>query len=114
MQKLYYMTDVAELILQQGFGQGDGARFATPTSRGGYLSDRPVAMDEGAIGDQLLELVLPDALDLTAYELDAAELGSWQGREWCVPAPVLNRYASVRLLDGEEADEVWLRSWLAA
>ncbi|SDS68091.1 hypothetical protein [Actinopolymorpha singaporensis] len=112
--KLYYMTDVAELILQEGFGPPEGAGFATPTSHGGYVSDRPVAMDEGAIGDQLLEVRLPDTLDLAEYELDPDELWPWDGREWCVPASVLNRYASARLLDGEEADDVWLHSWLAA
>jgi len=109
--KLFYMTDVADLIVSEGFGPSDRAGFATPTARGGYVSDRPVGMAEGALGDQMLEVLFPDTLDLTDYEL-TGDGRLWGGREWCVPTPVLNSHASVRQLDGDEADEAWLRSWL--
>ena len=84
--KLFYMTDVADLIVREGFGPSDRAGFATPTARGGYVSDRPVGMAEGALGDQLLEVLFPDTLDLTDYEL-TGDGRLWGGREWSYPHP---------------------------
>ena len=72
------------------------------TLRGVFLSDKPLDCNEGAIGDQLLEVSLPeDSCDLTYYELVEEEKPY---REWCLPAPVINRFGSVRLLSEEEED----------
>lgn len=59
-----------------------------------FLSDVPVDGNEGATGDELLEVLLPDGTDLSEYEI--VEDGKpW--REWCVPAALLNRAATVRV-----------------
>jgi hypothetical protein len=72
------------------------------TLRGVFLSDKPLDCNEGAIGDQLLEISLPDdCCDLSYYKLFEEEKPY---REWCLPADVIKRFGSVRLLSAEEED----------
>jgi hypothetical protein len=68
-----------------------------------FLADAPVDANEGAAGDQVLEVALPDSLDLGDFEL--VEEGE-SYREWCVPAAVINQLGTVRLLtDDDEIGE---------
>ena len=41
----------------------------TPGIEGVFLEDRPLDCNEGAKGDELLEIRLPDELDISNYEL---------------------------------------------
>ena len=52
-------------------------------------------MNEGAIGDELLEVILPSEINIADWEL--IEDGK-PYREWCVPAALLNERATARLL----------------
>jgi hypothetical protein len=66
---------------------------------GRVLSDRPLDGNEGAGGDQLLEVLLPDdCRDFSYYEL--VEEGK-PYREWCIPAEIINRSGTVRLVTTE-------------
>jgi hypothetical protein len=95
MPTLYHCTDAADAILRDGFQDGEGHYgFATLTLRGVFLSSVPFDVNEGATGDQILEVTLPDNLDLDRYEL--VQEGA-PYREWCVPAAVLNGLGAVRL-----------------
>jgi hypothetical protein len=69
---------------------------------GVWLSDSPLDDNEGASGDQVLEIDLPDAL---AAECEVVEEGK-PFREFLVPADVLNREALTRLLTDEELDAI--------
>lgn len=69
----------------------------------------PVDCNEGAAGDQLLEVRLPNDLDLADFELVEDDGGAKGYREWCIPAKLLNEQAGVRLLDDDEANTAWLR-----
>lgn len=55
---------------------------------GVWVADSPLDGNEGASGDDLLAVELPEA-DLARYELSEDGRGY---REWCVPAAVLNRW----------------------
>ena len=68
---------------------------------GVFLSDVPLDINEGATGEDLIEVTLPEKVDLSGYEL--VEDGK-PYREWCVPAELLNARALLRLLTEDEAD----------
>jgi hypothetical protein len=85
---VYHTTFNAAQILAQGFRDGKGC-YGTDTPRKGvWFSDRPLDVNEGAKGDTLLILDLPDKVFAT-YE--------WKEdgkpyREALIPAKVVNRY----------------------
>ena len=64
------------------------------TLSGVWVSDEPLGIHEGAGGEDLLAVTVPDDLDLGYYEV--VEEGK-PYREWCVPADLLNEHGSVRL-----------------
>jgi hypothetical protein len=97
----YHRTNQAEAILQSGFRDFEGSYgLEGMTLQGIWLSDMPIDCNEGAKGDELLEVSLAeDCCDLDYYELI---MEGRRYREWCLPAEILNRYGKVRLLSDEE------------
>ena len=91
---LYHRTDHAEAILRAGFRDGTGSYLTLNTYTGVWLSDLPLDANEGAVGDQVLEVTLEE--DLVA-EFEWIEEGKGY-REFLVPADLLNDRAKVRLL----------------
>ena len=95
--RLFHTTDAAEAILRDGFRDATASYgLATTVRNGVFLADAPVGVNEGAIGDQVLEVTLPDDLDLGDFELVE---GGKPYREWCVPAALLNTRGRLRLAD---------------
>jgi len=120
---LYHATtrEAAASIVRDGFRDPDP--FAPRTEFAGqvgiWLSDAPKSsVNNVAQGDSLLEV---------RFELSEKELAEWEDlesdpewaggtvhlplpgyREWCIPADLVNRLGSVRLLGEAEADEVRL------
>jgi hypothetical protein len=96
---VYHRTDAADAILRDGFRDSEGSYgFATLTLRGVFLSDVPLDVNEGATGDQLLAVTVPDDVDLDDFEL--IQEGA-PYREWCVPAALVNERCSSELTDDE-------------
>jgi hypothetical protein len=93
---LYHRTNSADAILGDGFrDEEDSYLLEDFTLRRVFLSDKPLDLNEGAAGDKLLEVNLPDGCcDFSYYEL--VEEGK-PYREWCIPAEVINRHGTVRL-----------------
>jgi hypothetical protein len=54
---------------------------------------------QGAKGRQLLEVTMPDSIDLSYYELVEEDKPY---REWCIPAEIINRNATLRLVPFDE------------
>jgi hypothetical protein len=108
----YHRTNAAEAILRDGFLDKNGLCGAQHAGiEGVFLSDAPLDCNDGAKGDQLLEIALPSLHDISDYEL--IEDGK-PYREWCVPAGILNRYARRRLLKQEEENEAQTARWSLA
>lgn len=63
-------------------------------------------INEGAIGDQVLRVELPDDADLGDFEI-VEEAKPY--REWCVPAALINARATVTLMDDEAYEEEMAR-----
>jgi hypothetical protein len=99
---LYHTTNDADEILTDGFRDGEGSyMFAGLTLRGVFLAIYPADVNDGAKGDQVLEVVMPGDVELDEYAIEEECRPVW---EWCIPADVLNRHARVRLLSEEEVD----------
>lgn len=106
---LYHTTDAADAILRDGFCDGEGSyMFADLTLRGVFLAIAPADVNDGASGDQVLEVTFPDDVDLSDHAIIEDGMPQW---EWCVPADLINRRAKVRLLSEDEADAAGLRRW---
>jgi hypothetical protein len=102
----YHRTNRAEAILHDGFRDHAGSYGFDTILRGVFISDVPVDENEGANGDELLEIILD--CDISEYQL------IYEGanyREWCVPAILLNREAKVRLMTSEEEDPITRKRW---
>jgi hypothetical protein len=92
----YHRTSASEAILREGFRDRNGLVGAHYAGiEGVFLADRPLDCNEGAKGDDLLEIKLPDDLDISDYELIEDEKPY---REWCVPAELIKQHGEVRLM----------------
>ncbi len=100
---LYHRTDAADEILRDGFRDGEGSYMFDVILRGVWLSDVPLDVNGGAIGDHVLEVELPDAL---AIEHEVVE-DEKPYREFLIPADVLNRQGRTRLLSQGEVDAIY-------
>lgn len=103
----YHRTAAADAILRDGFRDAEGFYMMALDEplRGVFISDEPLDVNEGAKGDELLEVGVPDDLDLSQFELVEDGKGY---REWCVPAELLNSRSTVRRVSEEEEDELAL------
>jgi hypothetical protein len=86
---LYHRTNAAAAILSEGFRDGGGTFLTTEWWTGVWLSNVPLDGNEGADGDTLLRLELPEQM-IADYEV--IEDGK-PYREWLVPARLINEKA---------------------
>jgi hypothetical protein len=94
----YHTTAAADAILREGFRDATGSYlFEDFELTGVWLGDRPMDCNEGAKGDQVLQVKFSADIDLDAYEI-VDEEGTY--REWCVPAALINDRAAVTLQPG--------------
>jgi hypothetical protein len=98
--RFYHRTNAAEAIIRDGFRDDEGSYMLKGMRlRGVFLSDILLDANDGAEGDQLLEISLQATCDISDYEI--IEEGK-PYREWCVPAGIINRCGEVRLLAKED------------
>ena len=105
--RYYHTTDAADSILSEGFRDNSGS-YGLPgtTLTGVFISDQPLDGDEHVSGNKVLEVDLPEDLDLADYQL--IEDGK-PYHQWCVPASLLNG-CSCRLLTKDQLDSIGSRS----
>ena len=96
--KLYHRTYATKPILAQGFQDREGTYLTNHVWRGVWLSDCPLDINEGAKGDTLLVLVIPEEV-IAPYEWIEEGKGY---REFLVPAEVVNRYGPPQVCEEEE------------
>lgn len=101
--KLFHRTDHASSIVQHGFRDGTGYYMTSSLYSGVWLSDIPLDCNEGASGNELLVIEIPED-----------ELAEWEWveegkpyREFCVPAEVVNAHGPPKLISDEEAPSRW-------
>lgn len=105
----YHTTDAANEIIRHGFRDGTGSYLlANLVLTGVWLGDRPMTINEGAKGDQVLRVELPDDVDLGGYEV--IEDGKLY-REWCAPAALINAQGTVTLMTDDELEKMGVAIW---
>jgi hypothetical protein len=100
MPILYHRTDSAGKILAEGFrdcARGLGEIFGPRV----WLSASPLDCNEGAKGNQLLEVVVDLSTEELFYCYEVKEADK-PHREFVFPASFLNAKAKVRMLIGED------------
>ena len=103
MATYFHTTNAAQAILTEGFRDAEGTYMLVGiTLRGVFIADVPLDVNEGAKGEDVLAIALPDDADLDDYEI-ADEMGTY--REWCVPAELINSRGTIRLLSPEESEQ---------
>lgn len=86
--RLYHRTDAVEAILARGFRDAIGTFLTDQEFTGVWFSDQPLDENEGARGEYLLSLDIPDeALE----EFEWVEDGK-PNREFLIPAELANRF----------------------
>lgn len=93
--KLYHRTPAAEIILKDGFKDGEGFFLANQLFTGVWLSDRPLTSNEGTKGDSLLTIEIPETVLLQYEWLEEGK----PYREFLVPANLVNAYGLPNLCD---------------
>ena len=98
--KLYHTTYAAEAILRDGFRDGEGYYLTAHLWSGVWLADRPLDINEGADGDTVLCLDIPEEA-VRPYEW----IKDFKGyREFLVPASLVNKWGPITI---EDRFEYW-------
>lgn len=104
--KVYHRTYHAKEILVEGFRDATGYYLTTNLYTGVWFSNRPLDINEGADGDTLLTIDIPESA-LTYYEW--VEEGK-PYREFLIPASLANQYGPPTIVecdeDGESSDDI--------
>jgi len=85
---LYHRTQAAVQILAEGFRDREGTYMTETVHQGVWLSDRPLDSNEGAYGDVVLFVDIPEEV-VAPYEW-VQDIGY---REFLIPADIVNRYS---------------------
>jgi hypothetical protein len=91
---LYHRTPAGAAILAGGFRDGHGNYLTINEYSGVWLSNSPLDANEGATGDDLLAVEIPEEA-IAEYEW-VQDFPDY--REWLVPGEIVNRYP-VRQVD---------------
>jgi hypothetical protein len=95
---LYHRTPAAHAILTEGFRDAEGSYMTSELFRGVWFADRPVSACEGAKGDTVLAVDIPDEV---LHDYEWIEEGK-PYREWLIPAVLANQYGPPQQLSDEE------------
>jgi hypothetical protein len=97
----YHRTPASEEILRNGFRDGDGTYLTGQMHRGVWLSDRPLDVSEGAKGNDLLCMDIPEDVLVDSEWVEEGK----PYREFLLPASLVNSYGPPRLVDDEDEVE---------
>jgi len=86
--RLYHRTDAREAILADGFTDAEGDYLTERIHGGVWLSDRILDANEGAAGEDVLDLEIPEEI---VAPFEWVEEGTGY-REFVVPAEIANRF----------------------
>jgi hypothetical protein len=103
----YYHPDgrkEIEAILADGFTD-EVLQTKGNCSRGVYIADSPGPLDSKFPDDLLLEIGLPEVIDLSPWQLPESHT---EYREWVVPGVILNQHAKLRLVARKEWEQLWV------
>jgi len=92
---VYHRTSAAQAILSGGFKDATGTYMTRNEYTGVWLSDEPLDINEGADGDTILTLDIPETI---LVEWEWVEEGKGF-REFLVPAKIVNTFGPPELAE---------------
>jgi hypothetical protein len=95
LMRLYHTTPAAGAIRKEGFRDGTGTYLTKNVYTGVWLSDCILDINEGASGEDVLVLEIPEEI-VKPYEW-IQEMGTY--REFLVPAEIVNQYPIIGQCD---------------
>ena len=99
----------AQKILTDGFRDATGVSMTDREHTGVWLSNVPLDINEGAVGDVLLKVSLDvSETEISDYEW-VEELKPY--REWLAPAELVNAKGSVTVCSEQEEDALTEQRW---
>ena len=102
---VYHRTSHGEAIQRDGFLDREGTYGTTELWRGVWVADTPLDENEGAHGDDVLTLEIPDALFVQYEWVEDFPFPTY--REALIPAADLNEHLpTLRLLTDDELEEL--------
>ena len=102
---VYHRTDAAAAILAEGFRDGTTHPMNALLYPGVWVSSFPLDWSEGAKGEAVLRLDIPEPL-FTAHEFTNEDGSPCSYREALIPAALLNAYGPPVRLSEAEVDEL--------
>lgn len=98
---LYHRTPAAKDIMEKGFKDSESNYLTNRKWSGVWLSDRPLDSNEGAKGNQVLTVEIPDEV-ISEYEWVNE---GFTYREFLVPAELVNRYDKPEMFEDDSIYE---------
>jgi len=98
---VYHRTDHSVAIMREGFRDATGYYLTAQEFTGAWVSDSPLDENEGADGDAVIKVDIPEALFV---EHEWVEEGKVY-REALIPAAELNKFGR-RVLSEDEVEEL--------
>ena len=102
---VYHRTDAAAAILATGFQDGTGHPMNALLWPGVWFSTFPLDVSEGATGDAVLRLDLPETVFI-GYEFVPEGEDQRTYREALIPAALVNAYGPPTLLSADEVEDL--------
>jgi hypothetical protein len=106
----YFLTgtrDEIEAILADGLIDQVRATKSNRAQSGVYIANSPGKPDPEFPDDQLLEIKLPEIIDVSPWELVLPPDRRAHYGEWVVPSSVLNEHAKLRQVPEDEWNQLW-------
>jgi hypothetical protein len=97
--RLFHRTAHGDAIVREGFRDGQGTYLTANVYRGVWLSDRALDSNEGAEGNDLVCVEIPEEVMVTFEWVNEPFMGY---REFLVPARIVNLYRRRRAFDCSE------------
>jgi len=106
---LFHRTGDAETIQAEGFRDGSGKYMIDGDTEyeGVWFSDVPLDAQDGAHGDTLLAIDVPEE-EIIKYEWPEEGKGF---REFLIPAALANRFGPTRVVTREEENQIIDPRW---
>jgi hypothetical protein len=97
--RLYHRTPAGDAILANGFRDATGHYMTGEFWTGVWVADRPLDENEGASGDDLLAVDIPEEI---VVQWEWVQEVSFGYREFLIPADVLNAYPVARAAEEDQ------------
>ncbi|MBN3949062.1 MAG: hypothetical protein HWQ38_22380 [Nostoc sp. NMS7] len=107
----YHRTNASEVIMKEGFKDGTGTYMTGEFHTGVWFSNFPIDANEGAFGDVVLSLDIPEEVFIQYEWVEESPEVENKYRESLIPASIVNKFGKPEIVSDEEVEQLscpWL------